>query len=111
MSAQEEMTRREFVQAAAIAAGGAALLSAGRANAQDKGERPQQVGNNKGGAYSQESQREQQSPETSIEPHTGGIVDLDGEDIGKVIEKVHPEDVCGNDPLIVKFRFYPLQPG
>jgi len=44
MSAQEEMTRRDFVKAAAIAAGGAAVLNLGRrADAQDKGERPQQA--------------------------------------------------------------------
>ncbi len=43
MSAQEEMTRRDFVKAAAIAAGGAAVLNLGRAKAQDKGERPQQA--------------------------------------------------------------------
>ena len=43
MFAHEAMTRRDFVKAAAVAAGGAALLSAGRAEAQDKGERPQQA--------------------------------------------------------------------
>ena len=42
MSAQEEMTRREFVKAAAIAAGGAVLLNSRRAAAQPKGERPAQ---------------------------------------------------------------------
>ena len=44
MSAQEEITRREFVKAAAIAAGGAALLNSGRLLAQGKGERPDQSG-------------------------------------------------------------------
>ena len=44
MSAQEGITRREFVKAAAIAAGGAALLNSGRLLAQDKGERPDQSG-------------------------------------------------------------------
>ena len=43
MSAQEEMTRREFVKAAAIAAGGAVLLNSGRAVGQPKGERPFQA--------------------------------------------------------------------
>jgi len=43
MFAQEEMTRRDFVKAAAIAAGGAAVLNLGRAKAQDKGERPRQA--------------------------------------------------------------------
>jgi len=43
MSAQEEMTRRDFVRAAAVAAGGAVLLSSGRAAAQPKGERPFQA--------------------------------------------------------------------
>ncbi|HLB73906.1 MAG TPA: twin-arginine translocation signal domain-containing protein [Sedimentisphaerales bacterium] len=43
MSAQEGITRRDFVKAAAIAAGGAALLNSGRLLAQDKGERPFQA--------------------------------------------------------------------
>jgi len=42
MSAKEEMTRRDFVKAAAIAAGGAVLLNSGRVAAQPKGERPYQ---------------------------------------------------------------------
>ena len=43
MFAQEDMTRREFVQAAAVAAGGAVLLNSGRALGQPKGERPFQA--------------------------------------------------------------------
>jgi len=43
MFAQEEMTRRDFVKAAAIAAGGAVLLNSGRVAAQPKGERPFQA--------------------------------------------------------------------
>ena len=43
MSAQEEITRREFVKAAAVAAGGAVLLNSRRAAAQPKGERPFQA--------------------------------------------------------------------
>ncbi|MHC4742383.1 MAG: twin-arginine translocation signal domain-containing protein, partial [Planctomycetota bacterium] len=43
MFAQNEMTRREFVKAAAIAAGGAVLLNSGRAAGQPKGERPFQA--------------------------------------------------------------------
>ncbi|MBL7152179.1 MAG: twin-arginine translocation signal domain-containing protein [Phycisphaerae bacterium] len=44
MSAQEKITRREFVKATAIAAGGAVLLNSGRLRAQPKGERPHQAG-------------------------------------------------------------------
>ncbi|MBN2270016.1 MAG: twin-arginine translocation signal domain-containing protein, partial [Sedimentisphaerales bacterium] len=44
MSAQEEMTRRDFVKAAAIAAGGAVLLNSRPLHAQPKGERPYQSG-------------------------------------------------------------------
>jgi len=43
MSVRESMTRRDFVKAAAITAGGVALLNSSRAAAQDKGERPFQT--------------------------------------------------------------------